>query len=48
MVPLEGESSNTIFEVLEEWEKHLKEIDLDVHMPKSSPVRTRGPRGPSL
>lgn len=29
MARLEGESSNTFFEVLEEWEQHLTQLDLD-------------------
>jgi len=48
MVRIEGETSNTVFEVLEEWERYLKDVDLDIHSSKPSPVRARGPRGPSL
>jgi hypothetical protein len=29
VVRLEGESSNTLFEVLTEWERHLTQLDLD-------------------
>lgn len=28
MAHLEGESSNTLFEVLAEWERHLTQLDL--------------------
>jgi hypothetical protein len=48
MVPFEGDSSNTLFEVLEDWEQHLKDFDLDTHKPRSSPIRARSPLGPSL
>lgn len=27
MAHLEGESSNTLFEVLDEWERHLAQLD---------------------
>ena len=27
MANLEGESSNTLFEVLDEWERHLAQLD---------------------
>lgn len=29
VVHLDGESSNTLFEVLAEWERHLTQLDLD-------------------
>ncbi len=29
MAHLDGESSNTLFEVLAEWERHLTPLDLD-------------------
>lgn len=29
MVRLEGEGSNSLFEALEEWERHLTQVDFD-------------------
>ena len=48
LVPFEGNTSNTLFEVLEEREQHLKDFDLDVHISKSGPIRARSTQGSSL
>lgn len=29
MVPLEGATSNTLFEILEEWNEQLKQVEAD-------------------
>tara|TARA_Y100001001_G_C7937493_1_gene284335 strand:+ start:727 stop:876 length:150 start_codon:yes stop_codon:yes gene_type:complete len=42
MARLEGETSNALFETLEDWETQLKQADQELRTLK------RDPRGPSL
>lgn len=47
MVRLEGETSNTVFEILEEWNNYLKAENIDVSREvKARPLPLR--QGPSL
>ena len=47
MVRLERESSNSLFEVLEEWNTYLKQEDIDLTDISPKPAK-RQVRGPSL
>ena len=48
MVDLKSFPSNTLFEVLEEWDSYLKHVDLDVSETETRPTRARKLRGPSI
>jgi len=48
MAELEGVTSNSIFEVLEEWESHLKAIEVDIPSSESRTPWAPRLRGPSL
>ena len=48
MAELEGVTSNSLFEVLEEWESHLKGIEMDIPSSDSRTPPAPRLRGPSL
>ena len=50
MVGLEGETSNTLFDTLEEWNTYLKAEDIDLNCLEIPPNIKHRPirRGPSL
>lgn len=48
MVRLEGETSNTIFDELANWNEHLKHQNVDIGLPKTSDEPGPGSQGPSL
>lgn len=48
MARLKGESSNSLFEELADWNDHLKHENVDLSAPKSADTKAPGSRGPSL
>jgi len=48
MAELEGVTSNSLFEVLEEWESQLKAIEMDIPSSESRTPPAPRLRGPSL
>jgi len=47
MVRFEGETSNALFEVLEDWNTHLKAENIELSS-SDQPKKTHAPKGPSL
>lgn len=43
-----GETSNTLFEELADWNDHLKRENVDNSTPKTPDRKTPGSRGPSI